>query len=183
MPVSPIVGPGLSGSRAGKPGQRHRAAGRLRDHVEALVGTVRPIGAEPFDTEVDQRRVDLAQVVVAQPEALQGSQRVVLGEDVHLLDQLQEHRLAALVLEVKRDAALVGVEQDEIKRIDAGALAYRPASLFASAGTLDLDYVGPHPRQQFGARSAGFELGEVENLDACEGLFHGLSSCCCPPES
>ena len=110
---------------------------------------------------------------IAEAPALERAERVVFGEDIDLLDHLDEDFLAAFGLEVEGDAALVGVEQHEVMRIDAGLFGQQPAALLAHFGRLDLDHVGAEPRQHLGARGAGFELREVENLYTSQRFFHG----------
>ncbi len=92
-----------------------------------------------------------AQHVESEPEAFQRSGRKVLSQHVHLLDQIEEHRLAALVLEVERDTALVGVEQDEVVGVGAGLFGRQPAALIPRAGTFQLDHVRAQPGQDLGA--------------------------------
>ena len=164
---------GLQRRRAGEAGERHGAAGGLRDHVEALVLAVRAVAAEALDREVDDPRVDLRQRVVAEAELLHGARRLVLGDDVRVLDHVEEHGLALRILEVQRDAPLVGVERQEVARVHAGLLGAAVAARLALAGLLHLDDVGAQPGQQLGARGSRLELGQVEHADAVQGFAHG----------
>jgi hypothetical protein len=43
------------------------------------------------------------------------------------------------------------------------------AALVAAAGLFDFDDVRAKPREGFGARGAGLELGEINDADAVEG--------------
>ena len=53
VPVSPSVGPGLTGGPSGSPVIAHHAAGGLRDHVEGEVVLERAALAEALDLGVD----------------------------------------------------------------------------------------------------------------------------------
>src|SRR5208283_2427179 len=90
----------LERGRTGKAGQRHRAAGRLRNHVEAFVLAVGAVRAETLDGEVDEPRIYFAQFIVAEAESFERAEREIFGEYVDLLDQVDEHRAALLALEV-----------------------------------------------------------------------------------
>src|SRR5271154_7363219 len=123
--------PRLERRRTGKSSERHRAARRLRNHVEALVFAVRPVRAEALDGQVDQSRIYFAQSIVTKTETFERAEREILGEHVDLLDQVDEHRAALLALEVERNAAFVGIEQNEVVRIAALLFGEQPASLLA----------------------------------------------------
>jgi hypothetical protein len=87
-------------------------------------------------------------------------------EHVGVFDQPQQ--FASLGCFKLHDAAFVGVQQDEIKRIDARAVARCDAALVAGRGLFDLDDVGTQPGQGLGARCAGLELGQVDHAHARE---------------
>src|SRR5438105_7105332 len=99
VPVSPIVGPGLTGLA----GDAHRAAGGLGDRVEGqalLIGAAR---AEALDLGIDDARIDRTDDVITEPQPLDCAGREILGEDIglfhHFLDQIE----AALVLQIDCD--------------------------------------------------------------------------------
>src|SRR3989441_4204379 len=167
-------GTGLERRRAREAGQRHRAARRLRDHVEALVLAVGTVGAEALHGEIDQARIQGREGLVAEAHPLHPAGRLVLGHDVGPLDHVEEHGLALRVLEVERDALLVGVEQEEVARVDAGFLGATVPPGLPLAGLLDLDDLGAEPREHLGARRAGLELGEVQDADAVQRCAHRL---------
>jgi hypothetical protein len=66
------------------------------------------------------------------------------------------------VLEIAGDAELVGIEQQEIRRIHAGLFGRGGAALFA-ARRLDLDHFRPQPGERLRSGRAGFELGEIDH--------------------
>src|SRR5216684_9402404 len=73
------------GRGAWKSSHRHRTAGGLCNWVEAFELAVGTVGAEAFDRQVDELRINLVQPAVAQSPALERTQGVILGEDVDLL--------------------------------------------------------------------------------------------------
>src|SRR5437667_318661 len=80
----------------------------------------------------------------------------------------------APVLQIERDAPLVGVEQKEEPRVRVGPLREHAPPRLASR-RLDLDHVGAEPREHLGAARSRLVLREVEDHDPVEGLAH-LSS-------
>src|SRR5215470_7982649 len=71
------TGPGVAdggaaahGLAVGETGDAHHAAGRLRDHVEALVFRIRSGQAEAFDPRDDDARIGRAQSLVVEPQPL-----------------------------------------------------------------------------------------------------------------
>ena len=163
---------GLERRRAGEPCHAHRAARGLRDHVEALVAAVGPVGAEALDRAVDQARIERVERVIAEAVPLHHAGRLVLDEDVRLLHHVEEHRLALLRFQVQRDGALVGVEQQEVAAVDTGLLGATVAAGIALPRLFDLDHVGAQPRQHLRARRARLELRHVQDANAIQCLAH-----------
>ncbi len=149
-------------------GDTHDAAGRLRDHVEGEMLLVGAPLSEALDRRVDDARVDLRDFFIGEAELLDHARREVLCKDVRLGDQLAQHGLAALVLEIERYRALVGVEQHEIVAVDALLVGRGAAALLAADRVLDLDDVGAEPGECFSDRRSGLELREIDDLDAGE---------------
>ena len=100
---------GLKRRRAGKSGDRHRAARSLRDHVEALVFAVGAEGPEALDRQVDQTRINFLQFVIAEAEAFERAERIILRHDIDLLHQVEENLLPLVALEVQRDRPFVRI--------------------------------------------------------------------------
>src|SRR5579862_8675829 len=98
--------------------------------------------SEALDGQVDEPRIYFAQSIVAESETLKRAEREIFRQHVDLLDQVDEHRAALLALEVERDAAFVGVEQNEVVGIDALLFSEQPATLLAHLRRLDFDHVG-----------------------------------------
>ena len=92
VPVSPSVAPGFNGGPLCSPVNTHDAAGCLRDHVEGEILFVRTAFPEAFHLAVDDARIDLAQLVVTETQALDRSGGEVLHEHVgfarEILDDL-----------------------------------------------------------------------------------------------
>ena len=158
-------GAGSGRGAAGVAGGAEGAAGGLADGVERLVLAVGAIGAEALDAGQHDARVDLGELVVAQTKALQGVGGEVLGDDVGVLEQVEEDGLALGVFQVEGDRPLVGVEQEEVVGVDAGPARPGAAAGVASLGLLDLDDLGAEVGEDLGRGGAGFELGEIEDAD------------------
>src|ERR1043166_8092432 len=156
-------------------GDRHGAAGRLRDHVEGEVLLERAAFAEALHLAIDDRRVDRLDHVVAEPEALDRAGREILDHHVGLAREALDEIEAARVLEIHRGRALVGIILQEVERILVGGGAADVAAGIAGAGIFDLDHVGAHPGERLGARRPRFELGQVENLHSGKAILsaHG----------
>ena len=160
--------PGLDRRPVGLAGHADHAARGLGDHVEGQPVLVLAPGAEALDLAVDDARIDLLDLVVAEPEALDRSRRHVLDRDVGLLQELADDLEPARRLEVERHRSFVGVEHVEVPRVVVGLAGPQPAAGVAGLRVLDLHHVGAEPGERFGARRAGFELGEINDPDAGE---------------
>src|SRR5262245_53250801 len=127
-----------------EPGHAHDAARRLGDHVEALVLAVRAGEPEALDAGHDDARVRGVQPLVVETEFLHHAGSEVLDGDVGPLDPAERQRAPIRVLQVDRDATLVGVEDEEEHRVEPRHL--RPvAARLLTAGRLDLQHVGAQP--------------------------------------
>src|ERR687888_327640 len=166
-------GPRLEWDPVALAGQADRPAGRLRDGVERQEVAVRPVLREPLDLDVDELRVDLLDLVVAEAEALDHAGRKVLDEDVPLLDQAPQHLLALGLAEVQRHGPLVRVQQQEVPGVEARHVRGRVPPLLALARAFDLDHVRPQPGQALGARGASLELRQIDDADTFECCCHG----------
>ena len=130
--------------------QRHRAARRLRHHVERLGVRPRPARAETLDGAVDQLRVQLAQRFVAQTQTLHRPQREILHHDVEVGHQPQKNLAPPLRLQIQAQRALVVVQRDEIDGVHSILAAAQPPPRLAPPGRLDLDDLRAQPAQRLG---------------------------------
>jgi len=172
VPVSPIVGPGLTGLPSRSPVMliAPPAACAIGSYEKGLsfdpiaqALLVRAAVAEALDLSVDDARIDRADDVVAEPQSLDRAWCEVLGEDISLLHHLLDQRQPALRFQVDGERPLVGVVHHEIVRVaEAGAAG------FAALRVLHLGNVGAHPGKRLGARRAGLELRQVEHANTGE---------------
>ena len=107
------------------------------------------------DRAIDQPRIDLAQRLVAEPEAVHHAGAEILDQDIGFRDQPMNERDRIGILEVEREASLSRIELAEIGAV---AVADRRAQPHVVAfRRLDLDHlradVGQQPRA-IGARPA-----------------------------
>ena len=165
---------GLERRPAGQAGHAQRPARGQRDRVEALVAAPRPESAEALDRGVDQPRAAFAQVRVAEPEAIHRAGREVFQDDVDVLRQRAEQVAALIRLEVERDAALVGVQQNEEVGIQPRLVGQETAARFADPWRFDFDHVRAEKGQQLGARRAGLEMRQVQDADVIQGEHSGV---------
>src|SRR6266851_3394586 len=160
---------GFDWAAVGLAGDRHRAAGCLSDHVKGEEVLVGAIVAEALNRDVDDARVDLAHDVVTKAEPLDDPGSKILDKDIALLHQPAQNGATLLMLEIGGDAALVGVEQHEVMRVDPLLVGRGAASLLALGRLLDLDHLGAEPGQGQGAGCPGLKLGQVHHSDAVQG--------------
>src|SRR5262249_11361025 len=81
-------------------GNAHRAASGLRDRVERQPFLERAAVAKALDLGIDDRRIDAADDIIAEPQTLNRAGREVLGEDIRFLHHLLDQCQTALVFEV-----------------------------------------------------------------------------------
>ncbi len=159
------------GGPSGLPVRLMTAAHGLSDHLEAVIGRVGALTAEPLDRRRDDARVEAGQRLVPKPETLHRAGAEVLDHDVGLLDHVLEHLAAARGFEIERHAPLVRVHQTEEDRVHVGPLT-EPTARSLTRRWLDLDDLGAEPGQGLGAAWSCFVLGEVENADTVERFRH-----------
>src|SRR5271165_6168284 len=159
----------LDRAAVGLAGDRHGTPGRLRNHVEGEKVLVRAILSEALDLDIDDPRVDLADDIIAKAQPLDDAGGEILDKYVAFLDQSAQDRAALLVLEIRGDAALIGVEQHEIMRVDPFPVGGGAATLLAPGRLLDLDHLGAEPSQGQGAGRPCLELGQIHHSHAMQG--------------
>ena len=140
--------------------------------------TVLPVSGERAH---DEPRVLLAQDAVAETEAFEHPRAELLEEHVVALDELEERRAPALLLQVQAGAPLVAVEREEHRRSVAPHRGHH-TKVVPALGVLDLvdagAEIGEHqrgkrPRQQ-SAQIEDANPGERETvLHAGQAPRHG----------
>src|SRR5262249_24097382 len=141
----------------------------LRDHLEAVVGRVRPFGADAREGGGGDAGVDAREILKAEAEPVHRARAEVLDDDIGRLDHLLEHAAAALGLEIERHTLLVRVEEAEEHGVHVGPVAESPSGRLAPR-RLDLDDFRAEPRERLGGARASFVLRQIENANALEGL-------------
>ncbi len=168
VPVSPSVAPGLAGGPSGCPvmlmvppqAWAIMSKARFFSYGRAL--------AEAFYLPVDDARIQLAEDVVAQAQALDGPGREILHENVGLARQLLDDLEPARGFQIEGNRALVGVVVQEIGIVPVRLRGARPAPGVAAVRILDLHHIGAEPRQDLRAGRAGLELRKVQYADALQ---------------
>ncbi len=153
------------GAFARPAGDAHQAAHALGDGVEARPVGIGPVLAEAGDAGVDQPRVDGAQLVRADAQAVLDVRAVVLDEHVGLPDQRMQDRQPLGLLHVQRQAFLVAVQV-----LVVGAVVVAPADHVVATGRAGRDLQLDDPRALVGedahCRRAGAHAGGVEEGEA-----------------
>lgn len=125
---------------------------------------------------MNEPRVNLAQLLVPEAEALDGAGGEVLDEDIGLGEQGVKDLLALRVLEVEGEALLVAIEPDEVARhsVDRRIVAARE---IAGARPFDLDHPGPEVRELPRGERRRHGLLTADDGDSRQGLvrLHRLS--------
>ena len=126
------------------PRDRHQAAHRPGDDVGPFVGGVRAVLPERRDRDEHQPWVELRQPLVAEAEPVHLPRRGGLQDDVGRRREALEAGAAGRGLQIKNDAALIGVVGEPVQPllgvgvvVDEG----RPAAGRVAAGRLDLDHI------------------------------------------
>jgi hypothetical protein len=129
---------------------------------------MRAIGAVARDRDVDQRGIDLSELVVAEAVLFGSAGAEILAEHFRRRDQLVQDLAPFPGLEVQGDAlhaAIVGLE------IGAGMAGQhgRAARRVAALGHFDLDHLGAEIGHQHVRHRAGLRRGTGDDLDAVQG--------------
>ena len=152
-------------------GDAHQAAHRLGDDIVSGALGVGPVAAEAGHRRINDARVDLFQLVIAQAQLVHNAGAIVLHHNVRLFDQLLEQLLALRRLQIQGNALLVAVH---VGIVHAGAVfdgAHGPG-VVPLAGDLDLDDVGAEIRQHHRAVRSGQDPGEVQDRDISQCSSH-----------
>ena len=116
------------------------AAHRLDGDVHGREVAIGSVEAEARAAAIDQARVDLAQHLPADAEAIHHAGRKILDQHVGLGDQCQEDLLAARLLEIEHHQLLVGVQHDQRIGLDLALAAAHDVAL----RRLDLEHARAH---------------------------------------
>ena len=141
-------------------GRRHGARHRLHRQVHGEKIAVGPERAIARPRGVDELRVDLQQGFGPDPEAVHGSGREVLQQDIGARHHLAQDRQAPLTLQVERHELFVRVEHGEREHRAADSAA--PTHLLAF-GRLDLDDAGSGHRHQEGRVGPVIDLAQIDD--------------------
>src|SRR5262249_61731587 len=105
-------------------GDGHEPAHALRDLIDAPALAIRTGLTESGDRRVDEARIHRPEIVVGDLQSMLDLRAHVLDEHVGGLDDFDERRVSAGMLQVDRDPALVPVQVDEIEAIAPAAQAF-----------------------------------------------------------
>ena len=153
---------------AGLAGDRHQPAHALGDLVDTGARGIRSALAEAGDRAVDDARIDLGHGVVIDMQSVLHIGAVILDDDVGLLSELHEDRVAFLALEVERHRLLVAMQVLEVEAMASAAHGVVLAAIGRRGRWLDLDDVGAPVGELAHGRRAGAVRGEIEDGEVGE---------------
>jgi hypothetical protein len=116
----------------------------------------------PLERQVDEMRMSLGHLLVAEAKALNGARAEVLQHHVGGREQPVEDLAALVGLEVDRDALLVAV----VERKVAGPEPLEPPRRIAVRGRLDPDHLGAEVCHHEPRRRPHHRMAEVDDADA-----------------
>ena len=153
------------------PGDRHEPARRLNDGVVAGPFGVGAVGPVARDRQVDESRVDPAQLGLVEPEPRKAADPEVLDDDVGTPEQPPQDVLAGFGAQVDAHAALVAVHRQEIGGGSGARLLgtdprRAPGAGRVALGWLHLDDLGPEVGEEHRAQRAGKDRRAVGNDEA-----------------
>ena len=157
-------------------GERHHAAHRDADDVAPLVLRVRAGLAEAGDRCEDDVGLDFAEALVAEADAVEIPRCIRLDDDVGRGYELLERSAALRICNVERDAALVGVQAEEVEAAVGAPIVVPERADVAhriAVGRLDADDVRAEIGEEFGRVYADL-ASEIDHADVGEcGVGHG----------
>ena len=160
-------GAGANGPLSRQAGDRHQPAHALRDLIEARALAIRPVLPVSRDAGIDDARIDRAQFLVADFQAMLHVGPEILDHHIGRLRHAQERVAAGFRFQVECDAALVAMQVLEIAGM--ARAADRVAGLEPLRG-LDLDHVGAPIRELAHAGRPRTHAGKIENGETGERL-------------
>src|SRR6185503_19478928 len=122
-------------------GETHDPAHPLNDEVVRGPRAAWAVLAEAADMAEDRSRIDSSYTFIGKAQARERPRAEVLDDDIALLDEAFEHALPVRVLEIERDAALVAIDGEVVRRDTFDARRRPLTRLIAGAWHLDLDDV------------------------------------------
>ncbi len=152
-------------------GDAHDARQALDDLVVRGRVLQRAFLPVPGDRAVDQRRIDLGELLVSQPEATHHAGPEVLDQHVGVADEPSQDVATAIRLQIDRDRLLAAVLCQErrthqlLVQRRIGAKLARKVPRF---GKLQLDDLRAEQAELIGTERSGEDIGEIEHAHARE---------------
>ena len=147
---------------AGDSDHGHRAALRLGNEAESRVVGVRAAVAVGRDRAVNEPRIALGQIRVAETEPVERSRPVVLDEDVRAVDEPMHQLESARVPHVHAEPLFAHVLLQEVAAVPVDEVGVRPSGV-ALGRTLDLDDFRAHGCKAPGQERAGEKVAVVDD--------------------
>jgi hypothetical protein len=155
--------------------QRGRARHALHQVVEGRLVAVGSLARIAQRIGIDDRRVDLLQVLVAEAQPLDRLRAAVVDEQVGVLDHVLQDGAGGRLLEVEAERALVAVGRhvDRAHGRGVAEAAARGAQQVAFR-RLDLDHVGAHVGQMLRGERPQQNRCQIDHTHALQWSRHFL---------
>ncbi|MCY1225839.1 hypothetical protein D3C81_959840 [compost metagenome] len=150
------------------PGERGNGHGALDQVVIGGLGGVRAALAIAVDTDVQDARVDLGDLFVAEVQACHGLRAHVVDQHIGIGGEAQQRFAPGGLLQVQHDAALAAIDVQE----DAGHAVVAAGAHIThgvAGGRLDLDHVGAEVAEDLGGVRSHQDGGHVDDADPLQG--------------
>ena len=148
---------------ARKAGNAHQPAHPLRHQVKPAPLRVWPGAAKPRYAAIDQRRFQLPQLPIAQPQPRHHPRPKILHHHIGPCRQPAKNRLPPLVPQVQRQTPLVPIQRQKPRRRPAGGQTRpHPPRIIPALRLLNLDNIRPHIRQQHRADRPRHYLRQIQ---------------------
>ncbi len=160
------------GRLSASPVTRHQAAHGLNEKIISNLLRQRSGLAEARDRAIDQPRIDLREVVVAEPVTRERAHLEILQNNVGVRRQLAHHRLTFGLVDVERERALAAVDRgnSQTLAVSLPSLAFRnggpqPRVSSPAPGRSTLITSAPKSASIWPTHGPAMTAAEVENLD------------------
>ena len=162
---------GLDGRPARRfAGHAHDPGHGLGHEIVARPPAVGAGSSETAHGAIDNDRIELSRIFVADAETFENTGTEVLHDDIRRCDEASGYGDALGLLEVEGQAALVAVDNHVGCRdpIDPVGIVGVVGRVLLEGDTFDLDDVGPHVGEHHRACWTRHDVGEIDHPDAVE---------------
>lgn len=122
--------------------------------------------AEAGNCAVDQRRIDLLQILIPETKALHDTRTIVFHQDVAFLNKIPENLLSFFRLQVQGDSPLISVQVHEVGALSALNDRCIVTGIVSAARHLDLNNIRAHVSEHHAAVGTCQNSCHIQNFYA-----------------